>query len=120
MPYVHAHQGIHRVADEDHPHGETLVHSHLTPHSHDHDESEDAPDSDSTDEDRIWSVAMFVAQQPAPVSTNVFLVVAFAASQDPVETQRLLVDRDRPRAHAPPLVHSPSLRAPPAVLPIFI
>ena len=65
-PFAHRHHAIDSVSDEQHPHGETLVHTHTSPHSHHGaDRSEPRPAGREDSDEQIWSVASFVPHQSA-------------------------------------------------------
>ena len=119
-PYTHAHHAIDSASDERHPHGETLVHTHASPHSHhgaDHSEPDPAGNQDS--DDRIWSIDSFVFQQPVPSHAPFPVLLTFGELQVPLTSIRLGVDRPQPKAHGPPVGSPSGLRAPPASLPAF-
>lgn len=120
-PYTHAHHAIDSVADDHHPRGATLVHSHIAPHEdrHDHESGRES-DHRETADDPVWSVAPFVAHQQAVSSVYVPLAVNFVPALPHVEPTTVRIERDRPRAHAPPPARSLSLRAPPSLLPILL
>ena len=117
-PYTHAHRAIASASDEHHPKGDSLVHTHSSPHAHhdaDHPDPEPAGDEDR--EDQIWSVNNFVFQQSpgSPAPPPVLLV--FGELHVPLTSRGFGVDRPSPRAHGPPIGSPPGLRAPPASLP---
>lgn len=117
-PYTHAHHAIDSVRDGHHPHGDTLVHTHASPHSHrhaDHPGQEPADREDGTDQ--IWSMNTFVFQPLATGHAPLPALVAF----DELHVQLSILwrgaHRTRPTAHGPPIGLPPGLRAPPAVPP---
>ena len=117
-PYTHAHHAIDSVSDEHHPHGDTLVHTHASPHSHhdaDHPEREPADKEDS--DDQIWSVDSFVFQQPAPGHAPPVVLLVFGELHVQLTSIVLGADLPQPRAHGPPVGSPSGLRAPPAFLP---
>jgi hypothetical protein len=117
-PYTHAHHAIASVTDEHHPQGDTLVHTHSTPHAH-HDaaHSDPEPAGDEDREDQIWSVDNFVFQQAAPSAAPSPVLLVFGEPHVPLTRSWLSVDRPQPRAHGPPIGSPSGLRAPPASLP---
>jgi hypothetical protein len=121
-PYTHAHHAIDSVSDEHHPHGESLVHTHASPHSH-HDPagSDHAPaDEDKEErEEQIWAVKGFLFQQP--VASHAASPVLLVSDEPLVQLTRVWVGAPRmqPPAHGPPVGCPSGLRAPPAFLPTF-
>ena len=119
-PYTHAHHAIDSVTDERHPHGDTLVHTHASPHGHQnagHPEPEPAGKEDR--DERTWSVDSFVFQQSAP--SHVPSPVLQVSGEPHVEQTSiwLAADRPQPKAHGPPVGCPFGLRAPPAFLPTY-
>lgn len=121
-PYTHAHQNISSVVDDHHPRGGTLVHTHARPHAGDHDQDAGpgGEDGDSSSPERVWSIATFVAQHATTSAVPIPLLIEYEIGSSPAEHVTLCVDRDRPRAHGPPVIPLSSLRAPPAVPPTSI
>ena len=119
-PYTHAHHTIHAVSDAHHQHGDTLVHTHASPHAHG-DADRSAPSPAEPDEDeQIWTVNSFVFEQavPSPVPSPVLLL-----SGDlhvPLVSVWLGADRPQPKSHGTPVGPPSGLRAPPAFLPTFV
>ena len=119
-PYTHAHHAIDSVSDGRHPYGETLVHTHASPHAHDgaeHPEPDTAGDQDS--DERIWSVEGFVFQQPASGHAPSPVLQIFGEPYVQLTSICLAADQLQPRAHGPPVGSPSGLRAPPAFLPAF-
>ena len=119
-PYTHAHHAIDSVGDEHHPKGDTLVHTHASPHAHhDADHSEPEPAGDEDRDEQIWSVDSFVFQQsvPSPAPSPVLLV--FGEPHVQLISSWLGADRPQPTAHGPPVGSPFGLRAPPASPPTF-
>jgi len=119
-PYTHAHHAIDSASDERHPHGETRVHTHASPHSHhgaDHSAPDPAGNQDS--DDRIWSVDGFVFQQPVRIHAPSPGLLVFGEPHVPLTSIWLGADRPQPKAHGPPVGSPSGLRAPPAFLPAF-
>lgn len=116
-PYTHAHHAIDSVGDERHPHGDTLVHAHASPHAHQDADHPDPEPAREDEHDQIWSVNSSVSGRPAPGHAPSVLLVTCGEPQ--VHLPRLWVDADRlqPKAHGPPVGSPASLRAPPAILP---
>jgi hypothetical protein len=120
-PYTHAHHAIDSVTDERHPQGETLVHTHASPHSHDDaDQRQSEPTSDEDREDRIWSVDSFVFQQPVPNQAPAPVLVVFGEAPIQLTSVWLGADRPQPKAHGPPARSPSGLRGPPVFLPAFV
>ena len=120
-PYTHAHHAIDSVSDEHHPQGETLVHTHASPHSHDDaDHPDSEPTSDEDRDDRIWSVDSFVFQQPVPNQAPSPVLVIFGEPHVQLTSIWLGAHRPQPKAHGPPAGSPCGLRAPPAFLPAFV
>lgn len=119
-PYTHAHHAIESVTDEHHPYGQSLVHSHATPHEH-HDDDESSPEaSEKHDEDdRIWSVDSFLFQQPTLTHAPAPVLLVFGEPPLGLTSVWLGAERPQPKAHGPPLSLSTALRAPPVLLPTF-
>lgn len=119
-PFTHAHHGIDSVSDERHPHGETLVHTHASPHAH-HDADHTDPDAASRDgrSERIWSVESFLFQPPVSSQGPSPVLLVFGEPHVPLTSMWLGVSRPEPMAHGPPLGSPTALRAPPAFLPLF-
>jgi hypothetical protein len=118
-PYTHAHHEIDSVTDEYHPHGETLVHTHASPHSQ-HDATHSLPGSHGkADVDSIWSVDNFVFQPPVPSHAPSPVLWVFGEPHVQLTSTGSGVDRPQPNAHGPPVGSPLGLRAPPASLPAF-
>jgi hypothetical protein len=118
-PYTHAHHAIDSSSDELHPHGDTLVHTHASPHSHhDTDHSEPGPGKEDRDE-RIWSVDSFLFQQSVPSHASSPVLQAFGEPFVQLTSSGFAADRLQPRVHGPPVGSPSGLRAPPAFLPTF-
>ena len=119
-PYRHAHHAIDSASDELHPHGNTLVHTHASPHSYRHAHQAEPESAGKEDSDeQVWSVDSFVFQQSVP-SHAPFLVLQVSGEPSVQLTGRwLTADRLQPRAHGPPTGSPSGLRAPPAFLPTF-
>lgn len=116
-PYTHAHHAIESVGDEHHPRGETLVHTHASPHLH-HDADHPEPEPAGRDGDeQIWRVHGFVFQQPAPTHSPPLVLVLFGELHVQLTSIWLGGDRLPPKAHGPPAGAPSGLRAPPALLP---
>jgi len=119
-PYTHAHHAIDSVSDERHPHGDTLVHTHASPHAHhDADHSEPEPGGNEDSHDQIWSVDSFVFQHAAPNHGLSVVLVVFGEPHVQLNSIWLGADRLQPMAHGPPVGSLSGLRAPPAFLPAF-
>lgn len=119
-PYTHAHHAIDSVSDEDHPRGDTLVHTHASPHSHhDADHSEPEPAGKDDSDEQIWSVDSFVFQQPVPSQAPSPVLLVFGEPHVHLTSSWLGVDRPQPNAHGPPVGSPFGLRAPPASQPAF-
>ena len=118
-PYTHAHHAIDSVGDERHPHGDTLVHAHASPHAHQDADHPDRGPAREEEHDQIWSLNSSVSERPAPSHAPSVVLVAFGEPH--VHLPGLWVDADRlqPKAHGPPVGSLTSLRAPPAFLPAF-
>ena len=119
-PYTHAHHAIDSVSDEHHPHGDTLVHTHASPHSqHDADHPERVPAGKEDSDDQIWSVDSFVFQHPVPSPAPSVVLVVCRELHVQLTSLWLGADRLQPKAHGPPIGLPSGLRAPPAFLPLF-
>ena len=59
-PYMHAHHAIDSVGDERHPHGDTLVHAHASPHAHQDADHHGQEPGREDEHDQIWSVSSSV------------------------------------------------------------
>lgn len=119
-PYTHAHHAIDSVSDERHPHGDTLVHTHASPHAHgDVDGSEPRPAGTEDSDERIWSVDGFVAQQSVPGQAPAPVLQIAGEPHVQLTSLGFVADRLQPRAHGPPTGSPSGLRAPPAFLPAF-
>jgi hypothetical protein len=116
-PYTHAHHVIDAPGDAHHP--RTQLHTHATPHApHRHDA--EPPPSETPDEDeRIWSVATFVAHQPLPLQAGAPVILPRRHLHVELSRVWFVPHRLTPAAHGPPVVFPRSLRAPPAFLPLF-
>lgn len=118
-PYTHAHHAIDSAGDERHPHGDTLVHTHASPHAAHAGHSEpDASGRDHRDE-RIWSVDSFVFQQTVQTQAPFPVIHVFGEVHVRPSGTRLTTDRPQRRTHGPPVGSPSGLRAPPASLPSF-
>jgi hypothetical protein len=119
-PYTHAHHAIDSVSDEHHPHGQSLVHTHATPHGH-HDNDKFSPEASATHDgdEQIWSVDSFLFQQPTLTHPPTPALLVFAEPPIVLISVWLGADRPQPKAHGPPLAWSSALRAPPVLLPTF-
>jgi hypothetical protein len=53
-PYTHAHHAIDSVGDGRHPHGDTLVHAHASPHAHHDADHPDPEPAREGEHDQIW------------------------------------------------------------------
>src|SRR5690606_22194573 len=119
-PYTHAHHAIGSVSDEHHPYGDTLVHTHASPHSHDDaDRSEPEPAGKEESDEQIWAVNGFVFQQPVPGQAPSPVLLVFDGPHDQLTSTWSGADRPQPRSHGPPVGSPSGLRAPPAFLPAF-
>lgn len=119
-PYTHAHHAIDAVSDERHPHGQTLVHTHATPHAHhDAQRSESQASGTHDDAERIWSVDGFVFQQPVPSRAPAPVLLVFGEPPLGLTSVWLGAQRPQPKAHAPPFAWTSPVRAPPVVPPSF-
>lgn len=124
-PFTHAHQGTGSVSDARHPRGETLVHTHASPHAH-HDADHTAPvaaslaASHEDGSERIWSLESFVFQPPAPNPAPVPVLCVFGEPHIQLTGVSLGVPPPQPKAHGPPVGSPSGLRAPPAFLPLFV
>jgi hypothetical protein len=117
-PYTHAHHAIASVSDEHHPYGDTLVHTHASPHSHhDADDSEPAPAGQEESDERIWAVNGFVFQQPVPSHAPSPVLLVLGEPHVQLTSVWLGAPRMQPQAHGPPVGSPSGLRAPPAFLP---
>ena len=120
-PFAHRHHAIDSVSDEQHPHGETLVHTHTSPHSHHGaDRSEPRPAGREDSDEQIWSVASFVPHQSAFSHTQPPALQVFGELYVELASVRLAAERWWPRAHGPPVQLPSGLRAPPAFLPAIV
>ena len=119
-PYTHAHHAIGSVSDEHHPEGQSLVHTHATPHGH-HDDHESGPEASRKHrgDERSWSVDSFLFQQSTVTDTPTPGLLLFGAPPLALTSVWLGADRPQPKAHGPPLSLSTALRAPPVLLPTF-
>jgi hypothetical protein len=119
-PFTHAHHAIDAVSDEHHPHGDTLVHTHASPHARGggHD-SVPAPPGHHDSGDRIWSVDTFVCQLPAASHPPSPALLVFGEANVPSASSWLGAERLQPKANSPPAGSPPGLRAPPAILPVL-
>jgi hypothetical protein len=118
-PYTHAHHAIDSVSDARHPHGDTLVHTHASPHSH-HDADRSAPPVGRDDGDeQIWSVDSFAFQRSVPSHAPSPVLQAVDAPYVQLTSVGVTADRLQPTAHGPPAGSPSGLRAPPAFLPAF-
>lgn len=119
-PYTHAHHDIESVSDEHHPYGDTLVHTHASPHSHhDADHSEPEPADKKESDEQIWAVNGFVFQQPVPSHAPSPVLLVFGEPHVQLTSIWLGAPRTQPKAHGPPVGSPSGLRAPPAFLPTF-
>ncbi len=119
-PYTHAHHAIDSVSDEHHPHGDTLVHTHASPHSHhDADHSEPQPAGKEDSDEQIWSVDSFVFQQSVPSQAPFPVLLVSGEPHVQLTSMGFAADRLQPKAHGPPIGSPSGLRAPPAFLPTF-
>lgn len=116
-PYTHAHHDIDSVSDEHHPHGDTLIHTHASPHSH-HDADDSKPQpagQEDHDDDQIWSVQTFVSQQPPSGDTPPVVLVVFGELHVYLTITWIAGNWRQPKAHGPPIGGPYGLRAPPAL-----
>ena len=119
-PFTHAHHAIDSASDELHPQGDTLVHTHTSPHSHHYaDHSEPQPAGKEDSDDQIWSVDSFVFQQLVPSHAPSPVLQVFGEPYVQLFSIWLAADRLQPRAHGPPVGLPFGLRAPPAFLRTF-
>jgi hypothetical protein len=119
-PYTHAHHAIESVSDEHHPYGDTLVHTHASPHSqHDADHPDPAPAGKEESDEQIWAVNTFLFQQPVPSHAPSPVLLVFGEPYVELTSVWLGASRMQPKAHGPPIGSPSGLRAPPAVLPTF-
>ena len=119
-PYTHAHHAIESVSDEHHPYGDTLVHTHVSPHTHDDaDHSEPEPAGKEESDEQIWTVNGFVCQQPVPSHAPSHVLLVFGEPHVQLTGIWLGTDRPQPKSHGPPVGSPSGLRAPPAFLPAF-
>ena len=119
-PYTHAHHAIDSASDELHPHGDTFVHTHASPHSHpDTEHSEPRPAGKEDSDEQIWSVDAFVFQQSVPSHAPSPVLQVFGEPYVELTSVWLVADRLQPKAHGPPVGSPSGLRAPPALLPTF-
>lgn len=116
-PYTHAHHAIDSVSDERHPHGETLVHTHASPHSQDGADHPERGAGDRDSDEQIWSVDGFVFQQPASGHAPFPALQVVGEPYVRLTSMCLTADQLEPRAHGPPVGSPSGLRAPPAFLP---
>jgi hypothetical protein len=120
VPYTHAHHAIDSASDDRHPHGETLVHTHASPHAHDGaDHPEPDPAGTQRRDEQIWSVDSFVFQQPVPTHVPSPVLLVFGEPHVQLISTWLGADRPQPNSHGPPAGSASGLRAPPACLPAF-
>jgi hypothetical protein len=120
-PLTHAHHAIDSVSDERHPSGETIVHTHASPHAHhDADHTDSAAASHEGSSERIWSVESFVFQPPTPNRAPVPVLCVFGEPHVPLTGISLGVPAPQPKAHGPPVESPSGLRAPPAFPPPFV
>ena len=119
-PFTHAHHAIDSVSDEHHPQGDTLVHTHASPHSH-HDADHPAPGPRDTEggDDPIWSVDNFVFQQPVLSHAPSAVLLVLREPHVQLTSTWSGVDRPQPTAHGPPIGSPHGLRAPPPSPPAF-
>ena len=118
-PYTHAHHAIESESDELHPYGETLVHTHASPHTDEADHSQPEPAKGEESDDRIWAVNGFVCQQPLSSHAPSHGLLVFGEPHVQLTSIRLCTDRPQPKSHGPPIGSPSGLRAPPAFLPAF-
>ena len=119
-PYTHAHHAIDSVSDEHHPYGDTVVHTHASPHAHHGaNHSEPEPGSPEEDDEQIWSVNSFVFQQPVPSHAPPPVLLVFGEPHVQLTCIWLGAPRMQPKAHGPPVGPPSGLRAPPTFLPTF-
>jgi hypothetical protein len=117
-PYTHAHHAIDSVSDARHPHGVTLVHTHVSPHAQldaHHSGPEDG--GNEAGDEQIWSVDSFAFQRPVPSHTPSPLLQVFDEPYVQLTSISLAGERLQPSAHGPPAGSPSGLRAPPALLP---
>ena len=116
-PYTHAHHEIESASDEHHPHGDTLVHTHASPHSHhDADDSKPLPaGQEDHDDDQIWSVQTFVSQQPPSADAPPVVLVVFGELHVQPTRTWIAGNWPQPKAHGPPIGGPHGLRAPPTL-----
>ena len=119
-PYTHAHHAIESVSDEHHPYGDTLVHTHASPHSrHDADHSKPEPAGKEESDEQIWAVNGFVFQQPVPSHAPSPVLLVSGELHVQLTCFWLGAPRMQPKAHGPPVGSPSGLRAPPVFLPTF-
>ena len=119
-PFTHAHHAIDSASDTLHPHGDTLVHTHASPHSHhDTDHSGPGPAGTEDNDEQVWSVDSFVFQQSVPSHAPAPVLQVFDEPYAELTSTWLVLDRLQPKAHGPPVGSPSGLRAPPAFLPPF-
>jgi hypothetical protein len=119
-PHTHAHHAIDSVTDEHHPHGDTLVHTHASPHSHhDADRSEPEPAGKEERDEQIWTLNGFVFQPSVPSHAPSPVLRAFGEPHVQLTSIWLGAPRPQPKAHGPPVGSPSGLRAPPVFLPAF-
>jgi hypothetical protein len=119
-PYTHAHHAIESVSDEHHPYGDTLVHTHASPHSHDDaDHSEPEPAGKEESDEQIWAVNGFVFQQPVPSHAPSPVLLVGGGPHVQLTSIWLGADRPQPKSHGPPVGSPSGLRAPPVFIPTF-
>jgi hypothetical protein len=120
-PYTHAHHAIESVSDEHHRYGDTLVHTHASPHSHhDADPSGPKPAGKEESDEQIWAVNGFVFQQSVPSHAPPAVLLVFGEPHVQLTSIWLRALRMQPQAHGPPVGSPSGLRAPPALLPTFV
>jgi hypothetical protein len=119
-PYTHAHHAVDSASDARHPHGDSLVHSHASPHAHrEADGSGRVPGGKGAGDEQIWAVDGFVFQPPVSSHAPSPVLQAVEAPYVQLTSRALAADRLQPQAHGPPVGSPPGLRAPPAFLPAF-
>lgn len=119
-PYRHSHHAIDSASDALHPRGDTLVHTHASPHSHhDTDHSEPEPAGKEDSDEQIWSVDSFVFQHAVPSHGPSPALQVYGEPHVQLTSIWLAADRLQPKAHGPPVGSPSGLRAPPAFLPTF-
>lgn len=119
-PHTHAHHTIDAASDEHHPYGDTLVHTHASPHAHRAaDQPGPGPAGHEGGGEQIWSMESFVFQQPVPNHTPSPALLIFGEAHVRLTSAWLGAERPQPKAHGPPSGSPSGLRAPPASLPAF-